>query len=59
MRDNMKDKNPDYEKSQWSYKKRIATKCRICGEQLLLPEEMKKEIHSNCDNNLSNNTYLM
>tara|TARA_R110000824_G_scaffold20487_1_gene77134 strand:+ start:335 stop:502 length:168 start_codon:yes stop_codon:yes gene_type:complete len=55
----MKDKDPDYNESQWSYKKRIATKCRICGGQLLLPEEMKKEIHSTCDSNLSNNTYLM
>ena len=55
----MKDKDPDYDKSHRSYKNRIATKCRICGGQLLLPEEMKKEIHSTCDSNLSNNTYLM
>jgi len=55
----MKDKDPDYTPSAWSYKTRIATKCRICGKQLVLPEEMKKEIHDDCDNNLSNNTYMM
>lgn len=55
----MKDKDPDYTQSNWSYKKRIATKCRICGKQLVLPEEMKKEVHAQCDNNLNNNTYMM
>jgi len=55
----MKDKDPNYTDSQWSYKKRVATKCRICGGQLLLPEEMKKELHSQCDKNLSKNTYMM
>ena len=55
----MKEKDPEYEKSEWSYKKRIATKCRICGGQLLLPEEMKKEVHAKCDKNLNNNTYVM
>ena len=55
----MKDKDPDYTPSIRSYKKRIATKCRICGGQLVLPEEMKKELHADCDSNLSNNTYMM
>ena len=55
----MKDKDPDYTPSIRSYKKRIATKCRICGRQLVLPEEMKKELHADCDSNLSNDTYMM
>ena len=55
----MKDKDPDYTESNWSYKKRIATKCRICGGQLILPDEMKKEIHAECDKNIKNNTYVM
>ena len=54
-----KDKDPNYANSNWSYKKRIATKCRICGGQLLLPDEMKTEIHAECDKNLKNNTYVM
>jgi hypothetical protein len=55
----MKDKDPDYTPSINSYKRRIATKCRICGRQLVLPEEMKKELHADCDSNLSNDTYMM
>ena len=57
--DMMKEKDPEYEESSWSYKNRIATKCRICGGQLLLPEEMKKEVHAECDKNLNSNTYVM
>ena len=39
----MKEKDPEYVNSHRAYKKRIATRCRICGEQLLLPEEIKNE----------------
>ena len=55
----MKEKNPEYTKSHWSYKERIATKCRICGGQLILPEEMKKEAHLACLEKLDDNTYMM
>jgi len=55
----MKDKDPEYEKSSWSYKNRIATRCRICGGQLILPEECKQEIHEQCDKELNNNSYVM
>ena len=55
----MKEKDPEYTKSNWSYKKKIATKCRICGGQLLLPEEMQKETHFECANNINDNTYMM
>ena len=55
----MKEKNPEYTKSHWSQNKKIATQCRICGGQLLLPEEMKKEVHLACLENLNDNTYMM
>mgnify|MGYP000592437530 CR=1 FL=1 len=42
----MKEKDPKYIKSHRTYKKRIATSCRICGQQLLIPEEIRKEIIS-------------
>jgi hypothetical protein len=54
----MKEKDPKYVNSHRTYKKRIATSCRICGQQLLLPEEIKKEIHNDCiDKN--DNIYMM
>ena len=55
----MKDKDPEYVASGWSYKKKIATKCRICGGQLLLPEDMKKEMHRECANKINDNKYMM
>jgi hypothetical protein len=55
----LKDKNPEYIKSAWSYKKRIATKCRVCGGNLLLPEESKNEMHNECKNNINDNMYMM
>ena len=56
----MKEKDPKYTTSHRAYKKRIATSCRICGEQLLIPEEIKKEMHDNCaKNNKYDNIYMM
>tara|TARA_B100001093_G_scaffold202694_1_gene194684 strand:+ start:858 stop:1025 length:168 start_codon:yes stop_codon:yes gene_type:complete len=55
----MKEKNPDYQNSRWSYKNRIATRCRICGGQLILPEESKAEMHFKCKNEIKDNTYMM
>lgn len=55
----MKEKDPEYIKSPWSYKKRVATKCRICGGQLLLPEENKQEMHTDCKNKIDDNIYMM
>lgn len=55
----MKDKDPEYVTSGWSYKKKIATKCRICGGQLLLPEDMKKEMHHECADKINDNKYMM
>tara|TARA_R100001230_G_C5529843_1_gene64166 strand:+ start:19 stop:192 length:174 start_codon:yes stop_codon:yes gene_type:complete len=56
---NMKEKNPEFTKSHWSYKNRIATKCRICGGQLLLPEEMQQQYHTACAEKIEDNTYSM
>jgi hypothetical protein len=50
-------KDPDYTDSNWSYKKRIATKCRICGKQLLDPADCKKETHKECRENYKDNNY--
>ena len=55
----MKEKNPKYTKSNRAYKKRVATRCRICGGQLLLSEEIRKEVHEACDKNIKSNTYMM
>ena len=57
--DRMKEKNPNYVSSHRTYKKRIATSCRICGGQLLLPEEIKKEMHMKCANNKNEKTIYM
>lgn len=55
----MKEKNPNYVSSHRAYKKRIATSCRICGGQLLLPEEIKKEMHLKCVNKNDKSIYMM
>ena len=49
-------KNPDYVKSKRSYMKRIATRCRICGGQLLEPTEAKKEMHDKCSKEYKSKT---
>lgn len=54
----MKDRNPEYVSSHRAYKKRIATRCRVCGEQLLNAQEIKKEIHESCDKDTTN-VYMM
>tara|TARA_R110000803_G_scaffold86474_1_gene152852 strand:- start:24445 stop:24615 length:171 start_codon:yes stop_codon:yes gene_type:complete len=56
----MKEKDPKYTNSHRAYKKRIATSCRICGQQLLIPEEIRREMHDNCAlNNKNDNIYMM
>ncbi len=55
----MKEKDPEYVNSHRAYKKRIATRCRICGEQLLLPEEIKNEAHERCANEFINKKIYM
>ncbi len=55
----MKEKNPDYVASHRAYGKRIATRCRICGGQLLIPEEIKKEVHLACESNADDKLFMM
>jgi hypothetical protein len=55
----MKEYDPDYTTNNRGYKKRVATKCRICGGQLLLPEDFKREMHEKCSKKENNNIYLM
>tara|TARA_R110001583_G_scaffold130617_1_gene282321 strand:- start:6 stop:167 length:162 start_codon:yes stop_codon:yes gene_type:complete len=53
----MKEKNPEYVLNKRKNKK-IATRCRVCGGQLLLASEIENEIHEICDRD-SNNVYMM
>ena len=53
----MSDRNPDYTSSRISYNKRIATRCRICGKQLLDPMDARIEVHKECKKNYKRNTY--
>jgi len=54
----MKEKNPEYVSSIRAHKNRIATRCRVCGGQLLESYEIKKEIHEKCNKDKSN-MYMM
>jgi|TARA_R100000734_G_C3200208_1_gene19360 hypothetical protein len=53
----MKEKNPEYTKNA-KRNKNIATRCRVCGGQLLNADEMKKELHDECDKD-NKNIYVM
>ena len=39
-------KNPKYEKDRKG--NNIATSCRVCGGQLLHPNDIKEEVHPKC-----------
>jgi hypothetical protein len=53
----MKEKNPEYTQNNRRNNK-IATKCRVCGNKLYDPNEIKKEMHHRCDQD-NTNVYLM
>lgn len=53
----MKEKDPQYVLSKRNNKP-IATRCRVCGGQLLLTHEIKNEIHDSCDID-NKNVYMM
>ena len=55
----MKEKNPKYVGSHRSYKNRVATRCRVCGGQLLLPEEIRMERHKKCVPKSKSKIYMM
>lgn len=54
----MKEKNPDYVPSIRAHKKRVATRCRVCGGQLIESSEIKKEMHERCNKD-NTNMYMM
>lgn len=53
----MKEKDPKYVQNKRKNSK-IATRCRVCGEPLLIAQEIKREIHESCDKDDSN-MYMM
>ena len=53
----MKEKDPKYVRNKRK-NSNIATRCRVCGKQLLIPSEIKREIHESCDKDNSN-MYMM
>lgn len=55
----MTDFDPEYTRNNRGYKKRTATRCRVCGGQLLMPEDMKREMHEDCAKKENKNVYLM
>ena len=56
---NMKEKDPNYVSSHRAYKNRVATRCRVCGGQLLLPEEIRMERHKKCVPKPKSKIYMM
>ena len=50
-------KNPNYVKSRISYNGKVATRCRICGGQLLDPIDAKNEYHMACLKNYKRKSY--
>ena len=38
--------------------KQVATRCRVCGGQLMIAQEISKEIHDMCDTD-NKNVYMM
>ncbi len=55
----MDEHDPEYVNSKFSYNRRIATRCRICGHQLLTPEEQKQEMHDKCKKEFSSKVKVM
>ncbi len=53
----MKEKDPKYVQNKRKNSK-VATHCRVCGKQLLIAQEIKREIHESCDKDDSN-MYMM
>lgn len=53
----VRDEDPDYTGSRHSYNKRIATKCRICGQQMTHPKDCVDEVHLRCLQTYKKKTY--
>ena len=55
----MTEKDPEYVDSKFSYNRKIATRCRICGGQLLTPEDMQMEMHLQCRKDFDGGVVIM
>ena len=53
----MKEKDPKYQLNKRTNKK-VAARCRVCGGQLFIAEEIVREIHDNCNTD-NKNVYMM
>jgi len=53
----MKEKDPQYILNKRK-NKQVATRCRVCGGQLMISQEVTKEIHELCDSD-NKNVYMM
>ena len=52
-----KEKDPEYTQGNRRNNK-IATRCRVCGGQLLTTQEIKMEMHEKCNKD-NTNMYVM
>ena len=53
----MKDKDPEYILNKRK-NKQVATRCRVCGGQLMIVQEISKGLHELCDTD-NKNVYMM
>lgn len=53
----MKEKNPNYTINN-RRNKMVATQCRVCGQKLYTPTEIKLEMHERCNKD-NTNIYMM
>lgn len=53
----MKEQNPEYILNKRKNTK-VATRCRVCGGQLMVAEDIKNEIHLECNND-DKNVYML
>ena len=53
----MREQDPTYILNKRS-NKQIATRCRVCGGQLMVVDEIKKEVDTKCDSD-DKNVYMM
>lgn len=53
----MRESNPEY--VDYHRGGKIATRCRICGGQLITPQDMKLEYHELCANNYKSKNVKM
>ena len=55
----MTENDPEYVNSKFGYNRKIATRCIICGGQLLTPEEMNLEMHEQCRKDFKSDVVVM